>query len=379
MIADRQKYGKGKAYTMTRIRKKRTKGSNPLRKKLKWVAISFTLVVLAFISYYLYSILQFGSIITKEPGESNWFKRSNSQPNDTNTGENNLKPAYVPPEWEGNERVNILLLGGDTRGLERGEAPRSDSMIVASLDPVTKQAYLFSILRDTYAPIPGHGKDRINAALAYGGPSLALETVSNFLNIPIQYYVYVDFEGFIALIDSIGGIEYYVEKDMYYSSKADGPEYDINLKKGLQTLDGKEALQYVRFRYDALSDYSRTERQRKFLKAVAEEMQKTSSLLKLPGTLRDIAPYIETNLSLSEMIKLGTLGFKSKAEGVISEQLPPSRLLREEVVNHMSVITVDPEELQAFIQEKFTKIKSDEDDNPAEAGLSGNQSTDRSQ
>jgi LCP family protein required for cell wall assembly len=318
--------------------------SDLLGKKWKWTLFSVSLILIAAIAYYIIPIIQFGMAIDKEPNESKYFKQFHED-NEQD------KDEFVPPEWEGTERVNILLLGGDSRGLAQNEVPRSDSMMVVSLDPTTSKAYLFSILRDTYASIPDHYSTRINAALALGGPRLAMETVSNFLDMPVQYYMYADFEGFVALVDAIGGIEYEVEKDMYYTSRADGPEFDINLKKGLQHLDGKMALQYVRFRYDALGDYARTERQRKFMQALADKMKSTSSLIRLPNTLKKVTPYIETNISLNNMLKLGTLAYEAKAEGITSEQIPPAHLLREETIEGSAVITVDHEELVNFLEE----------------------------
>ncbi len=314
-------------------------------KKRKWMLLSFGLI-LAALAYYIVPIIQFGFDISKAPGESKFNQIYEDS-------EHKDKTVYEPPKWEGKERVNILLLGGDTRGLAEDETPRSDSMMVVSLDPVTEKAHLFSILRDTYTHIPDHYNTRINAALALGGPRLAMKTVGEFLEMPIQYYVYVDFQGFVALIDAIGGIEYEVEKDMHYTSRADGPEYDINLKKGLQVLDGKMALQYVRFRYDARGDYARTERQRKFLTVLSEELKSTSSLIKLPSTLREITPYIETNIPINTMLKLGTLAFDAKSSGIQSEQIPPTHLLREETIDGSSVITVDHEALMDFLDETF--------------------------
>ncbi|OCT16063.1 transcriptional regulator [Paenibacillus pectinilyticus] len=260
---------------------------------------------------------------------------------------------YTPPKWEGKQRVNILILGGDSRGMVKNELPRSDSIMLASIDPVTKKAYLFSILRDTYVKIPGEGDDRINTAITTGGPNLAMKTVSDLLGIPVQYYVYTDFKGFIALIDAVGGIDIDVEKDMKYTDSEDDHVYDINLKKGQQHLDGKTALQYVRFRHDALSDFSRTERQRKFLTAVASKMQSTSSLIKLPRILNAIDPYIDTNLSVTDMLKLGTLGYEAKADGIISSQLPPSDLLVEKNIRGASVITADKADLQKYVKDLF--------------------------
>jgi len=262
------------------------------------------------------------------------------------------KPEEQPPEWTGTERVNILLMGGDARGLRKGEVPRSDSIMVASIDPVTKKAHLFSVLRDTYVEIPDHGKDRINAALAIGGPNLAMKTVGNLLGLDIQYYVYVDFQGFIKLIDAIGGIDFYVEKDMHYTDAADDHKYDIDLKKGQQHLDGEHALMYVRFRHDAMSDFTRTERQRAFLGAVADKLKSGWNLFQLPDILNKISPYIETNLSVSDMIKLASLGYKSHEAG--SAQVPPMELISDERDGGAAVLGVkDLDALKGYVQQQF--------------------------
>jgi LCP family protein required for cell wall assembly len=262
--------------------------------------------------------------------------------------------AVQPPKWEGTEPVNILLMGVDARGVKKGEVPRSDTMLVASLDPVKKKFYVFSILRDTYVDIPGYEKERINTAITHG-PNTAMQTVSDLLGIPIQYYVYTDFQGFIKLVDAVGGIDYDVEKDMVYKTKADGPEYDIDLKKGFQHLDGNMALQYVRFRHDATSDFTRTERQRGFLKAVADKVISTTSIIKLPGILSKVTPYIDTNLSVDDMWKLATVGYDSSMGG--SEQIPPMDLLTEEKTRAgASVIGISSEdELKQFVQDTMTE------------------------
>ncbi|MBB6731265.1 LCP family protein [Cohnella zeiphila] len=262
------------------------------------------------------------------------------------------KPEEKPPEWTGTERVNILLMGGDARGLRKGEVPRSDSMMVASFDPVTKKAHLFSILRDTYVSIPDHGKERINAALALGGPNLAMKTVGNLLGLDIQYYVYVDFQGFIKLVDAIGGVDFYVEKDMHYTDAADDHKYDIDLKKGQQHLDGEHALQYVRFRHDAMSDFTRTERQRAFLGAIADKLKSGWNLFKLPDILNKINPYIETNLSVNDMLKLASLGYKSHEAG--SAQVPPMDLISDEREGGAAVLGVkDLDALKGFVQQQL--------------------------
>ncbi|MFD0590011.1 LCP family protein [Paenibacillus sp. GCM10027627] len=324
----------------------RTRSSEPTKKKSKWkwviisASILLALIITAAVVWGAGVINELDSF-QKKP-ENSIFK--------------DIKPENTVevPKWEGKERVNILLLGGDARDAQEGEIARSDSIMVASFDPVTKKAHLFSVLRDTYGPIEGHGEGRINSAATIGGPTLAMKTVGDLLGLEIQYYVYTDFEGFKALIDTIGGIYFDVEKDMRYTDNADKNRYDIDLKKGYQLLDGDKALQYVRFRHDALSDYTRTERQRNFLKAVAKELQSTWNLIRMKEILESVSPYIETNLSVNDMLKLGQLGVESHVGG--TAQIPPMELVSEEQRGGASVIGIrDHDALLGFVQETLSK------------------------
>lgn len=324
-----------------------------MMKVFKRVLLLVGLLLIVAAGYYSYSFYNFAHNISMKSGEAGTSIFSS----DTIKEYIKDNPA---PKWEGKQRVNVLLLGGDSRGLKQNELPRSDSIMVASIDPVTKKAQLFSILRDTYVKIPGNGEDRINTAIAIGGPNLAMKTVSDLLGVPIQYYLYTDFKGFIALIDAIGGIDLDVEKDMKYRDSEDDHIYDINLKKGMQHLNGNTALQYVRFRHDALSDFTRTERQRKFMQAVVQKLQSTTSLIKLPIILNAIDPYIETNLSVTDMLKLGALGFEAKTDGIVSSQLPPNELLVEKSVRGADVISVNKDKLQLFIKNIFEGMTVEE-------------------
>jgi len=327
--------------------------------KNKWLywGLGALLAVVVIIIYYIYSILSFANNI-QEPG--------------TPVTEENGQQEEQVPVWEGTERVNILLLGGDSRGLKANEIPRSDTIMIASVDPVTKKAHLFSILRDTYVEIPGRGKDRINAAIALGGPELAMDTVSRLTGLKIQYYVYTDFQGFIALIDKLGGIDFEVEKRMKYTDSADDPQFNIDLQPGLQHMDGRTALQYVRFRHDRLSDYSRTERQRKFLIALAGELKKSTSLIRLPSLLRSVEPYIRTNIGLDDMLKLARLGMEVDTANIPGIQLPPAELLREETIGGASVITVSSlDKLKAFVQEQFAEPEPEAEETDGQESGSG--------
>ena len=332
-----------------------------MRNKIIFAVAVICFLILGTVGYYGYALFDFGKDIQKDKDDSPFKPIYEETP----------EPVYVPPEWEGKERVNILLLGGDSRNLSEYEVPRSDAILLASIDPVTKSAQLFSILRDTYVEIPGHGMNRINSALALGGPELAMETVGRLLDLPIQYYFYVDFEGFIALIDAIGGIDFYVEKDMKYTDITDKEEYQIDLKQGMQHLDGNKALQYVRFRHDALSDYARTERQRNFMQAVFKKLKSTYSLIRLPATLDKIKPYIETNMSVGKMLELATLSYRIDLDKLQDAQLPPPELLREETINGAAVITVDPPALREFVQRTLEQAAAAAAKDGTDAGAAG--------
>lgn len=330
--------------------------------KKKRIAMMFILIILAIVAFglYYFTSIYKGLEGLKKTSENSPFAEVMASE----------EKAVEPPKWLGTEPVNILLMGVDARGNKKNEIPRSDSMMVVSLDPVKKSIHVFSILRDTYTDIPEHGKNRINTAVTHG-PKTAMRAVSDLLGIPIQFYVYTDFQGFIKLVDAVGGVDFHVEKDMTYESKADNHEYDINLKEGEQHLDGKTALQYVRFRHDALSDYSRTKRQRDFADAMVEKMKSTTSIMKLPTILEEVSPYIDTNLSVEDMWQLASVGYKSKMQA--SEQIPPTKLLEEKYVGRAAVLGVtSSNELKAYVQQVLEEDQSQPAETESEVEISSN-------
>ncbi|WP_372660408.1 LCP family protein [Cohnella sp.] len=315
----------------------------------KWKAVLLAVLVLSFI------FLCF--VGWKVYGTYNQLDNIQKTKEESRFGQFDKNKGDEPPEWEGSERVNILLMGGDERGLVTDEVARSDSMIVVSFDPITKTIHLFSVLRDTHVDIPGYKSNRINTALSLGGPELAMKTIGNLTGLEIQYYVYVDFQGFIKLVDAVGGIDYFVEKDMRWSDSADDHMYDIDLKKGQQHLDGDKALQYVRFRHDKLSDFTRTERQRDFLKAIAAKLKSGWNLIRLPEILGEVTPYMESNMSVGDMRKLATLAYRSHQAG--SAQIPPMELVTDEKVDGSSVLGIRSlDALKDYIQEKLSEDSS---------------------
>lgn len=212
------------------------------------------------------------------------------------------------------DRLNVLLLGVDARPGEKDA--RSDSMIVVSIDRDTKKIAMISIPRDTLVNIKGHGEDKINAANQIGGADLARSTVEDLLGIEIPYYVKTNFNGFKDIVDTLGGVELDVEKRMYYPSEG------INLKPGVQELNGSKALAYVRFRHDALGDIARTERQQKFLTALAKETMQASTIIKLPKLVPQLMDAVETNLGVRDAIFLAGVTSKLNSDNIVTATLP---------------------------------------------------------
>ena len=153
-----------------------------------------------------------------------------------------------------NKRINVLLLGiddGDSEDFGTDAPKRTDAMMVVSFDTEHNEVSILSIPRDTRVSIPGHrAPDKINAAYAYGGINLAKQTVANLLQIPIHYYILANWQGFIQIMDILGGVDLYVDHNMNYEDPY--ANLKIHLQQGFQHLDGEKAGEYVRFRHDEL-------------------------------------------------------------------------------------------------------------------------------
>lgn len=203
-----------------------------------------------------------------------------------------------------NERINILLLGiddGDSEAAE-SEPKRTDAIILLSFDPQNNKVSVLSIPRDTKVILPGHkDPEKINAAYAYGGVVMAKQTVANLLRVPIHYYALANWRAFIDVVNLIGGVDIYVDKDMYYED----PYADlvIDIKHGYQHMDGETAGKYVRFRKDELGDIGRVQRQQKFLKAAAEQMFSVQNVAKISSLLATLDKYVKTDLNTLTMLR----------------------------------------------------------------------------
>ena len=203
-----------------------------------------------------------------------------------------------------NRRINVLLLGIDDGDSEASdsEPKRTDAMVIASFDPVDHKISLLSLPRDTMVLLPGHTQyEKLNSAYTYGGVAMSKQTIANLLRIPIHYYALANWQGFIEIINLIGGVDLYVDKDMHYEDPY--AKLKIDIKHGYQHLDGNQSGQYVRFRSDELGDIGRVQRQQKFLKALGLQMFSVKNITKIPKILATAKEYVETDMDTVTMIK----------------------------------------------------------------------------
>lgn len=215
--------------------------------------------------------------------------------------------------------LNIMIMGVDRRADDVG---RSDTLMVLTYNPNEQKASLLSLPRDTRVHIEKNDYDKINHAYAYGGHELTQKVVESFLNVPINYYVLIDIQAFEKIIDAVGGVDIDVEKRMYYEDPwdDDGGLY-IDLQPGMQHMDGKTAITYVRYR-DEEGDIGRIKRQQNFMKAVMDKLVSPTIIPKLPAIVSAVSDSVETDMSVSEILSfLGTLQ-DAKDNGLKSEMLP---------------------------------------------------------
>lgn len=217
------------------------------------------------------------------------------------------------------DKMTIMVMGIDQRADDVG---RSDTLMVATVDPQKKKAAVLSIPRDTRVKISGHGYDKINHAYAYGGHDLSKETVENLLGVPMDHYVLIDTKAFERIIDALGGVDIDVEKRMYYEDPwDDNGGLVIDLYPGQQHMNGETAIQYVRYR-DEEGDIGRIERQQKFMKAVVNKIATPGIVTKLPAIVKEVSSAVKTDMSVSQMISLLGVLKDAKENGINSEMLP---------------------------------------------------------
>jgi len=287
-----------------------------------------------------------------------------------------LQPSSgpTPQAWDGSSRVTLLVMGLDYDDTEARKVPRTDSMMLVSMDPQSRTAGILSIPRDMWVNIPGFDYAKINTAyflgeayqLPGGGAGLAVQTVQDFLGVPINYYAQIDFDAFIALIDELGGIQINVPHKIKVSIKGG---YTVNdkinnktytreeklIKSGLQTMDGATALAYARDRHTAGGDYDRAGRQQQVVDAVRARILNfnmlPSLIAKAPKLYAELSKGVHTNLSLDQIIQLtlyaAQIPSASIKHGLISDDAA------------FSGVSPDGQAIQIPIMDKIRAVRND--------------------
>jgi LCP family protein required for cell wall assembly len=244
-----------------------------------------------------------------------------------------LSTGPAPQAWDGARRVTILVMGLDYRDWEAADGPpRTDTMILLTIDPLTKTAGMLNVPRDLWVSIPGFEYGRINTAyplgIAFdvpgGGPALAMQTVESLLGVPIDYYAIIDFSAFEKFIDELGGINIAVTTEITVDPIGKGNT--VTLKPGNYLLDGPTALAYARARHTEGGDFDRAQRQQQVILAIrdrAVELGPAQLAARAPAIYNDLSAGIHTNLSLDDALRLGWLALDINMANVLRGAIAP--------------------------------------------------------
>ncbi|HEY9897863.1 MAG TPA: LCP family protein [Pantanalinema sp.] len=228
-------------------------------------------------------------------------------------------PASIPSAGE----QTILVMASDAKGDSGRDSLRgnTDSMLLVHLEPATRRVSVLAIPRDTRTAIEGHGTFKVNAANAYGGPELAMRTVSRLVGVPIDRYLLVSLHGVRAAVDAIGGLEVTVPKRMRYRDRAGG--LTIDLQPGRQHLSGRQVEAFLRFRHDEEGDIGRIQRHQAFMTEVASQVFSPQRFFQLPALWVAVREHVETDLSSAEALRIAyTLRGLDVPRGLELEVLP---------------------------------------------------------
>ncbi len=257
-----------------------------LRKRICWTLLALTLIVFWGVGTYIHHILNSAKDTLDK----------------TYNGSNITKSRNVSSVLKDKRPISILLLGTDTGDLGRDDTGRTDTIIVATLNPETKTTTLTSIPRDTKVKVPDsvNSYDKVNSAYTIGGVSTAIKTIQDTLDIPIDYYVLVNMRGLTQIVDAVGGITIKPLLTFKYE------DADVTKDKTV-TMNGKQALSYSRMRYDdPEGDYGRQKRQKQVIEAIVNKSLSVSAVSNYQKLLKSIGSNMQTDLTYGDMITIAT-------------------------------------------------------------------------
>lgn len=257
-------------------------------------------------------------------------------------GENKSKPKIK-------NEILFLMMGVDAKDVKKSKGTRTDTLMLFKANFETGETSLLSLPRDTRVLVKGK-EDKINHAHAYGGANLTMRTVREFIDIDLDYYVKVDYRAVKGIVDAIGGVEIDVPINMVYRDPTADPPLSINLKKGLQDLDGNQAHDFLRFRSGYPDgDLGRVKAQQYFMKELMKQTLTPKNIFKLPKLIETYFDYVETNIPMSVMLKGAASANKMDVENMKTNTIPG----HNKRIGGLDYLIYNREETDIIIQEMF--------------------------
>lgn len=260
----------------------------------------------------------------------------------------------------GLRRQNILFLGVDASGSPEDlwSGTRTDTMILVNIDPKSKSVNALSIPRDSKVYLPNdNGVNKINAAHAIGGIEMTKRTVEDTLGVRIDKYIMVHDSAVKEIVDAMDGVDIYIEKPMHYNDYSG--KLHINFNKGMHHLTGQQAVEYLRFRHDALGDIGRTQRQQWFLRSLLKELQSPKTIAKIPDIIAVAKKYVKTDMSLYELSQYAGLAKHIDMDKIEVAMLPGAPNQR----GYVSYWILDPEKTQEVVNRVIYRDRYHFDEN----------------
>lgn len=269
-----------------------------MKKSVKIVTIIVLSILFVVVSAGCYAAISFQT--AKEESESTLSNKNQN---------------FTGDEQTSDKELTVMIVGNDSRDDDEDQG-RSDTLMVAHYDGKTKQPKLISIMRDSYVTFPDGGQDKINAAYAYGGAQMTKDVLKTNFDLPINYYVVLDFKEFSTIIDELypKGVTIDAEKDI----NLDG----VDILKGKQTLHGNSLLQYARFRMDEEGDFGRIRRQQQVMDALVQQSKDLIPIWELPQVAGKMVGKIDTNVPTSLLIDLAKDFLSGKVKPLKSLSVP---------------------------------------------------------
>lgn len=336
------------------------------KKKVLFIAVPILVIIAAVM---VGGLLVFNNML----GQMNYVESTDKAQISTAKGINGLIPNKL------DRVVNILLIGEEDMADNTNEG-RSDSMILASINPKTKKLMITSLMRDMYVDIPGHGKDKLNAAYHDGGADLLVETLQNNFDITIDGYMRVDFESFQSIIDKMGGVEITLtqdEADYLNMTNYISDESNRTVTAGVNTFNGNQALGYCRVRHETASDgedddFGRTYRQRTVMTAIFNKY-KSKNLLEMIDLADQMMSYLTTDITKQELIDYMATAAACDTSNLDTFRIPVSNGYTPKKVkigsSYLSVLVID-EDKNAQALSDFINGTTDSEDSSDDSSSS---------